>query len=87
MNTVTKEHIESRIKHVSYHVIEGTTTTVCNITVENGFSVTGTSSCVDPMYFSKKAGEQYAYDEAFSKLWELEGYLLKEKLYREGNNG
>ena len=82
MTTVTAEGIRAKITKVEYHQIAGTTLTICIITVENGFAVTGESACADPRIFSKERGESEAYDVAFEKLWALEGYLLKEKLFR-----
>lgn len=83
---VTKEAIESKIKAVGYVVLPGTTVTVCMITLENGFSVRGESACVDPAEFNRAVGEEYAYKDAFNKIWPLEGYLLKEKLYQDAVN-
>lgn len=81
MNQVTKESITAKITKVAYHQFRGTTLTVCVITVENGFTVTGESACVDPANFNQEIGESIAYDNAFEKLWALEGYLLKQRLF------
>lgn len=80
-NRVTKESIEAKIIAVGYVVLPGSTVTVCMITLQNGYSVRGESACVDPANFDKALGEQYAYEDAFRKIWPLEGYLLKERLY------
>lgn len=82
MNTVTKQSISDKIKDVEYMRVSGTTITFCILTLENGFTVTGESACVDPKNFSSEIGNQIAYENAFNKIWKLEGYLLKEKLYR-----
>lgn len=82
-NRVTKQGIERRIESVRYHQLPNTTLTVCVITIENGFSVTGESACADPENFDKEVGETIAYDNAFAKLWALEGYLLKERMFAE----
>jgi hypothetical protein len=47
--------------------------------LKNGFSVRGESACVDPRNFNMEIGQQLAYRDAFSKMWQLEGYLLAEK--------
>lgn len=86
MNKLTEEYIKSRIAHVSYHVIDGTTMTICTIRMKNDFMVTGESACADLVFFDKVRGEEYAYERAFNKLWDLEGYLLKERLM-ENKNG
>lgn len=79
---VTKESIEARIKSVDYMVVPNSTVTLCNITLENGFSVRGESACVDPRNFNMEIGQQIAYREAFAKLWPLEGYLLAERRFQ-----
>lgn len=83
-----KTHIEAadiqkRIKDVTYHRIPNTTATICNILMINGFSVRGESACVDPIKFDEAVGRKIAYDNAFDKLWQLEGYLLAERLWLE----
>ena len=75
---VTKESIEKRIDKVDYMVLPNSTVTICNITLVNGFSVRGESACVDSRNFDMDIGRQIAYRDAFSKLWQLEGYLLAE---------
>jgi hypothetical protein len=46
--------------------------------------VTGTSACVDPANFNQATGEHYAFEKAFEKLWDLEGYLLKQRRFEAG---
>lgn len=79
---VTKEGIEARIKGTSYMVLPDSTVTICNIKLENGYSVRGESACVDPRNFNMEIGRQLAYRDAFGKLWALEGYLLAERRFR-----
>lgn len=55
--------------------------TICILTLENGFTVTGESACASPENFDKLIGQKIAYQNAREKIWQLEGYLLKEKLY------
>lgn len=83
-NSVTKEGIEGKIAKREFHVIPSTTLTICILTLSNGFSVRGESACVDPANFNREKGEQYAYEDAFSKIWALEGYLLKQRLHELG---
>lgn len=83
-NRVSSADIEAKIKMTAYIRLEGTTTTVCQITMENGCTVTGTSACVDPKNYNQALGEKYAYERAFNKLWELEGYLLLQRRFEAG---
>lgn len=69
------------IRDVQFHVFPGTTTTVCCITLANGFNVTGTSASASPENFNESIGRQVAYDNARNCIWELEGYLLKQSLF------
>ncbi|MCG7945844.1 MAG: Gp49 family protein [Candidatus Thiodiazotropha taylori] len=79
---VTKEGIDARIADVSYTVLQDSTVTICNIVLDNGFSVRGESACVDPRNFNMQVGREIAYRDAFNKLWQLEGYLLVERIYK-----
>ena len=55
--------------------------TFCVIVLKNGFTVTGESACASPDNFDAEIGKKIAYQNAREKIWELEGYLLKQKLY------
>lgn len=83
--TVTISDILNKIKQTSYFILPDTTVTICNILLENGFSVRGESSCVSPENFNKALGEKYAFEDAVKKIWSLEGYLLKQKLWEQAN--
>ena len=80
-NKITTEHIESVIEKKDFHKIKGATLTFCVLTLKNGYTVTGESACVDPKNFDEEVGQQVAYQNAFEKIWELEGYLLKQRLF------
>jgi hypothetical protein len=78
---LTPTDIDATIKGVQYHVFPGTTTTVCCITLRNGYAVTGDSACVSPENFDAEIGQHVAFKNARDKIWALEGYLLKHDLY------
>lgn len=83
---LTKELIESKIKKVEYLVKdleEDPCLTLCFITMNNGFISTGQSACIDASDYVYEDGIKYAYEQAFSKLWELEAYLAKEEQYKK----
>tara|TARA_R100001039_G_C1845090_1_gene105441 strand:+ start:524 stop:1153 length:630 start_codon:yes stop_codon:yes gene_type:complete len=80
--TITVDHINSVIVDEQYHVFAGTTLTVCVLTLRNGFTVTGESACVDPANFDAEKGRHYAREQAFGKIWMLEGYLLRDQLHQ-----
>ncbi|MHA3078618.1 Gp49 family protein [Acinetobacter sp. ANC 5502] len=59
------------------------TLTFCILTLENGFTVTGESACVSPENFDAEIGKDIAYKNAREKIWQLEGYLLKQQIHHE----
>lgn len=83
-NRVTISDMEAKIKMTSYQRLEGTTTTVCQITLQNGYTLIGTSACVDPANYNQALGEKYSYEKAFEQMWELEGYLLSQRRFEAG---
>lgn len=80
---VTIEDLKSKVVDTVYHVFDNTCLTVCVLTLENGFVVTGESSCASPENFNKALGEEISYGNALARIWPLEGYLLKERLYQQ----
>lgn len=86
MSTVVKTSLSGLdilavIASEQYHLFPDSNLTVCALTLKNGFVVTGESSCVSKKNFNSIVGEQLARDQAVDKVWMLEGYLLKQKLY------
>lgn len=80
---VTKEALLAKIAAVDYVVMPDGRTTICQLTMQNGFTVRGESSCVSAENFNKELGENYAYENAFDAAWAFEGYLLAESRHRE----
>lgn len=54
-------------------------TTICQLTMANGLTVRGESSCVSKDNFKKHLGEEYSYADARDNAWAFEGYLLAEQ--------
>jgi hypothetical protein len=77
---LSPEKIDAVIVSADYHVFPGAQLTACCLTLKNGFTVTGESACVSPANFDRELGEKIAYGKARDKIWELEGYALKERL-------
>lgn len=76
---VTKEYIDSRIASITYHnLADAKTLTICQIVLDNGYSVRGESACVNEANYRADIGEKLAYDSAYMKLWPLFGFLLAE---------
>ena len=80
---LTPEYIDSCIKEETYLLVPDTSLTFCVLTLKNGFMVTGNSACASPENFDEEVGKSIAKKNAREKIWELEGYLLKEKLFNQ----
>lgn len=78
---LTPAHIDSVIKNISYYVVPNTTTTICSLELMNGFVVNGESAAASKENFNEQIGREVAYNNARDKIWQLEGYLLKQKLF------
>lgn len=77
---LTPDLIDATIKDEDYHVFEKTCLTVCCLTLQNGFTVTGESACASPENYNEEISRKIARENARNKIWMLEGYLLKQKL-------
>ncbi len=74
---LTIESLESLVVSEQFHVFEGTTMTVCCLTLKNGFAVIGESACILPENFDEAVGREIARANAIDQLWKLEGYRIK----------
>jgi len=72
--------IAETIVNEEYHRLTDVLT-VCVLTLRNGFTVIGESACASPENYDREIGEKVARGVAVEKIWPLEGYLLKQKLY------
>ncbi|MBH2008295.1 MAG: hypothetical protein I8H71_01210 [Xanthomonadaceae bacterium] len=55
--------------------------TFCVLSLKNGFTVTGESACASPANFNAEIGRRIARENAVAKVWQLEGYLLRQRLH------
>ena len=83
-NKVSLDDIFKKIVSSEYIRMSDGRTTICHITLRNGFTVRGESACVDPKEYNLALGEKYAYENAIDKIWQLEGYLLCERRHQAG---
>ena len=61
--------------------------TFCVLILKNGYKITGVNhSGVSPENHDPEMGRKMAYEDARNKIWELEGYLLKQHLYEQSLN-
>jgi hypothetical protein len=78
---VTKQAIEAKIASTSYF-ITNQFKTICVIELRNGFEVSGEAACADKRNYDREIGKRLAYDDAFRKIWPLEGYLLRDTIWK-----
>ena len=84
---VTPEHIDRLMEtiQVRCHHFPGTTSTVATASLPDGFVLgVGHSACISPAMFDTEMGIKLATADALKKArdkaWELEGYLLRQRL-------
>ena len=78
---ITPAHINATVKSTQFHLFPDSQLTVCVLTLQNGFTVTGESACASPENFDEEIGRGIALKNAKEKIWALEGYLLKQRLF------
>ena len=54
--------------------------TIAVLQVDNGFILVGKSAPADPDNYDEDLGENFAREDALRQMWQLEGYLLRERL-------
>ena len=79
---LTTEYLEHQIALVEYNRF-GEVGIQCVLTLNNGYTVTGESGCIDPTIFNEEIGKNIAYDNAFDKLWLILGYQEKQRWFFE----
>ena len=84
---VTLDALKENIAKEDFHVFPGSQLTVCVLTLQNGFTVTGESACADPAMFNAEIGQKIARENAERKIWPLMGYALKEEMMKEVPSG
>lgn len=80
---ITPQHIGDVISYSDYYRVANTTCTVCMIVLKNGYVVVGKSAAVSMENFDEEIGKKVAYENAKTQIWDLEGYLLKDKLHNK----
>lgn len=83
-NTLTKEYID-KIVHSSKFSwsTQFGKCTVVTMQLPNGFVLTESSACVDPANYNEKLGYEICVKKLTERVWELEGYLLQNALYKK----
>lgn len=79
---ITPDHIDSLIVNETYTVLPSGKVMVCELTLKNGFTVRGEGSAVSKANFNEEIGREVSRKNAREQIWQLEGYLLQEQLYK-----
>lgn len=78
--SVTLKDVQDFIVKETYTVLPDGRTTICQLTLKNGFTVEGQSACVSIENFDSVKGNMYARERAESKVWEHLGFDLSTKV-------
>ena len=79
---VIPDKVKSVIHNVTYTVLPSGKTMICEVILVNGYCVIGESSAVYKENFNEGIGMKISFEKAVRKIYELEGYVLAERLYR-----
>ena len=77
---VTADQVMAAIHGQTFTVLPDGRTTVCQLTLDNGFTVEGTSACVCKENFDAQMGQSLARERAISEVWKLLGFRLADQL-------
>lgn len=80
---VTMVGLLEKIVGESYTTMPSGKVMVCELTLQNGFTVRGEAAVVSKENFNDEIGRRVSRENAIEKMWELEGYLLQERLYQD----
>lgn len=83
---IKPEQIDALIVGEEYHVFGGKTT-VCCLTLQNGFHVTGDASAVSVENFDEQMGRKVSRVKARAKIWPLAGYTLQQREFENEAKG
>lgn len=79
---LTQDFVKSQIRNVTFNRF-GETGIQCVLTLNNGYTVTGESGCIDPTLFNRSVGETIAYEKALDELYGILSYVEKQRWYEE----
>ena len=79
-NKVTIEDVEAAIKKETYTLLPNGRTTVCQLTLDNDFTVEGLSACVSKDNYDPVLGNKLARERAVNEVWKVLGFRLADQL-------
>ena len=83
---VTQKEVYDNMKDVVVRTITdfGKPFTYVTVRMKNGFTLSESTSCVDPANYSEEIGKEICLKRIENKVWFLLGYALQEKAFKEG---
>lgn len=78
---LTPASIDAVIVDETFTVLPSGKVMVCELTLRNGFTVRGEAATVSKANFDHEIGQRISRENARSKVWEVEGYLLQQQLF------
>ena len=80
---LTPENIEAVIESEKYELPSGGMT-ICILTLKNGARVVGINyGAINQERQDWAVGRKNAREQAIEKVWELEGYLLRQRIFEQ----
>ena len=80
---LTPTLIDATIVYAEYFRVPNTTCTICALILKNGYVVVGKAAAISMENFDEEIGKQVAYSDAREQIWALEGYAIKDSLYKD----
>lgn len=77
---VTQEEVEAEIVDETYTVLPNGRTTVCQLTLRNGFTVEGISAAACIENFDAEVGNKIARADAVIQIWPLLVFRLRDAI-------
>lgn len=74
-------NIDAVIVEETFTVLPSGKVMVCELTLKNGFTVRGEAATVSKENFNHEIGQKISRENARNKVWELEGYLLQQRVF------
>jgi hypothetical protein len=75
------EAVEARVASETYTKLPSGKALVCELILQNGYSVTGVGSCVSRANYNDEIARTVSRKKALDAVWQLEGYLLQNDLF------
>lgn len=80
---LTPSDIDFVIVGETFTILPSGKSMICELTLRNGFTVRGDASVVSKANFNEEVGRKVSREKARNEIWQLEGYLLQQRLFED----